>query len=134
VHPDLEQLRSIRVFAALPDEDLERMAEWFEVERHAAGQTIVGEGRAGYAFFVIASGMVTVRRDGETVDSMGPGEFFGEQAILGEGRRRADVVATTPLTVLSMFGTHFRELQAQMPELAAQIEATAKERGLQARG
>jgi CRP-like cAMP-binding protein len=59
---------------------------------------------------------------------LGPGDFFGEAAILGDGRRTADVVAENDLELLTMFGTRFRVLQMEMPELAAMIEATMRER------
>jgi len=55
------------------------------------------------------------------VATLGPGEFFGEEVILSGDRRNADVVALEATTLLSMFGTYFREFEAQHPELAAEI-------------
>jgi CRP-like cAMP-binding protein len=53
-----------------------------------------------------------------------PGDFFGEMAILGDGRRTASVEVTAPSTVLVMFGTEFRQLEQEMPEAAARIRKT----------
>ena len=59
---------------------------------------------------------------------IGPGDFFGEKAILGEGRRRGTVVATSPLTVLAIFGTEFRRLEAELPELGERIRTEMQRR------
>jgi CRP-like cAMP-binding protein len=121
VHPSPDQLRAIPLLADLPDRDLERIAGWLEVEEHDTGHVVVGEGRAGYVFFLIDRGRVEVRNYGRAVATLGPGEYFGEEAILSGDRRNADVVALEATTLLSMFGTYFREFEAQQPELAAEI-------------
>ena len=54
--------------------------------------------------------------------------MFGELALLGDGSRHADVVAVTDLRVLSMFGTHFREMQATLPAVETGLERLADER------
>ena len=73
-------------------------------------------------------GTAEVHHEGATVGSLGPGDFFGELAMMGDGRRVADVVATSPITLFEMFGTHFRELEMTLPEVAARISATLEER------
>ena len=62
------------------------------------------------------------------VAQLGPGDFFGEMAIMGDGRRVADVVATAPMTLYAMFGTSFREMEAELPEVAAQIRIAVETR------
>jgi CRP-like cAMP-binding protein len=69
------------------------------------------EGRSGYAFFILASGDARVEQDGEELRRLGPGEVVGEIAMLGDGRRSADVVAVDDVRIYSMFGTRFREMQ-----------------------
>jgi len=54
---------------------------------------------------------------------LGPGDFFGELSIVGEGHRTASVLATSPVTVWCMFGTRFRALEDQFPELAERIRS-----------
>jgi CRP-like cAMP-binding protein len=55
--------------------------------------------------------------------SLGPGDFFGEMALLGAGRRTATVTTNTATRVLVLFGDDFRRLQASHPDIAARIEA-----------
>ena len=128
MHPSPDQLRAIPLLTDLPDRDLERIAGWLEVEEHDTAHVVVGEGRAGYVFFFIDCGRVEVRNDGRAVATLGPGEFFGEEAILSGDRRNADVVALEATTLLSMFGTYFREFEAQQPELAAEIARVVQAR------
>jgi voltage-gated potassium channel len=77
---------------------------------------------------VIERGGAEVVRDGTPIKQLGEGDFFGEMAMFGDGRRVADVIATCPTTLLVMFGTDFRAMEAKMPEAAASIRATMHER------
>ena len=109
--------------AGLPEETVERVASWFD-ERHAEpGDNLTPEGASGYTFFVILDGTATVVHDATTVATLGPGDFFGEGARLGDtGRRNASVIAGSPMRVGAMFGTEFRLLQRECPEVGAQIQ------------
>ena len=63
------------------------------------------------------------------VDEYEPGSVFGEMAFFDHrGRRWADVVCDSPVRVFSMFGTHFREMQQCMPEVAARLQRLFEER------
>jgi len=110
-----------------PD-DLDRVASWLEIREESEGRRLTPEGASGYEFFVIEDGTADVHHEGPKVGSLGPGDFFGEMAMMGDGRRVADVVATSPITLFEMFGTHFRELEMTLPEVAARIRATLEER------
>ncbi|HEU5216795.1 MAG TPA: cyclic nucleotide-binding domain-containing protein, partial [Gaiellaceae bacterium] len=68
-------------------------------------------------------GSATVSVDGTEVRTLEAGDFFGELAILGDGRRTATVTTAAPCRVLVLFGTEFRRLEQEYPELAAQIES-----------
>jgi CRP-like cAMP-binding protein len=128
VQPNLDRLRAIPLFSELSDEDLGKVASWLTVEDVSEGRLLTPEGASGYQFYVIEQGTVEVRRNQQTIGSLGPGDFFGEMAIMGDGRRIADVVATSPTTLFAMFGTSFRELEASLPDVAARIRATLEER------
>jgi CRP-like cAMP-binding protein len=128
MHPEPNKLTRVPLFASLTDEERERVAAWFEVEEHDAGSHIVHEGSPGYGFFVLDGGDVRIEHAGGEVGRLGPGDVFGELALLGDGRRHADVVAVTDVRVLSMFGTHFREMQTMMPSLEAGLERLADDR------
>lgn len=128
MHAEVDSLRGIPLFAARSDEDLERISRWLEVRHVDEGSRLTPEGAAGFTFFVIEDGRVDVKQDGEVIATLGPGEFFGEAAILGGGRRNADVIATSPATVFAMFGVDFLEMKASMPEIATEIQQTYERR------
>jgi voltage-gated potassium channel len=128
MRPDPEHLATLSLFAALSPEEREQLARWTEVREASAGQELVSEGASGYTFYVIDDGTAEVIEAGERVRELGPGDFFGEMAILGEGRRRGTVVATTPIKLLAMFGTEFRQLEAELPDLAERIRSEMQER------
>ena len=128
MHPEPDRLRTIPLFADLGPEDLDRVASWLEIREESEGRRLTPEGASGYEFFVIEDGTADVNHEGAKVGSLGPGDFFGEMAMMGDGRRVAEVVATSPITLFEMFGTHFRELEMTLPEVAARIRAALEER------
>ena len=104
------------------------LARRFQVEEFETGRRLVTEGRPGYTFYAIAQGHVAVEHDGRTVRELGPGDHVGEIAIIGQGRRTATVVATEPVVAWTLFGTEFRVLQAERPDVASALEdAMAKQ-------
>jgi CRP-like cAMP-binding protein len=117
-----EDLAGVPLFADLEPDERETLASWFEVQDVSAGVKLTGEGASGYSFFILREGTATVTIDGNEVRTLEPGDFFGELAILGDGRRTATVTTASPVRVLVLFGTEFRQLQQEYPELAAQIE------------
>jgi len=123
-----DDLAGIALFESLDDAQRAELAGWFELKHVSEGVRLVGEGASGYSFFVLLDGTATVTADGKTLSDLGPGDFFGEIAILGEGRRTASVTTTSPASVLVMFGTEFRRLQQQQPEIAARIEQAMQRR------
>ena len=127
MHPEPLRLRAIPLADLGPD-DLDRVASWLEIREQSKGRRLTPEGASGYEFFVIEDGTAEVHHEGAKVGSLGPCDFFGEMAMMGDGRRVADVVATSPITLFEMFGTHFRELEMILPEVAARIGATLEER------
>ena len=125
---DLDRVRAIPLFSDMSDEDLQKLASWLTVEDVSEGRRLTPEGGPGYQFYVIEEGTAEVRRNKELIGSLGPGDFFGEMAIIRDGRRIADVVATSPMRLLAMFGTSFRELEAGLPLVAGRISETLQER------
>lgn len=121
-HPDPDRLALVSLFSGLSVHDRTRLASWMDVEDFDAGRRLTEQGAFDYAFFVLEQGRVRVEQGGTTIASLGPGDVFGEMAFFGDGRRNADVVAETAGRVLVMFGTRFREMQASMPDVAAQLQ------------
>lgn len=126
IEPD--ELRGTSLCADLSDEELARVAEWFDATSFGEGVKVAGEGAPGYSFFVIAEGTAVVSSGGDELARLGPGDFFGEIAILGDGRRSATVTTTSPARLFVMFGTEFRQLQEAQPEIAARLQAAMAER------
>jgi CRP-like cAMP-binding protein len=128
MHPEPQELERVPLFAGLTDAERAQVAGWFDIQEHDAGERIVHEGSSGYGFFALDEGEVRIEHDGREVGRLGPGDVFGELALLGDGRRHADVITVTDVRVFSMFGTHFREMQASMPAIEAGLERLADER------
>ena len=123
-----DDLAAVPLFSSLDEVQLARLADWFHVQNTSEGVTLVGEGAPGYTFFILVGGTAAVTTAGETVALLGPGDFFGEIAILGDGRRTATVMSTSPVRLLVMFGTEFRRLEGDHPEIASQIAEAMRAR------
>jgi CPA1 family monovalent cation:H+ antiporter len=123
-----EELSAIPIFSSLSDADLVELANWFDVQAASEGVQLIGEGAAGYSFFILTQGSTVVSSEGADLAALGPGDFFGEIAILVNGRRTATVTTTSPARLLVMFGTEFRELQQAHPEISARIEEAMRQR------
>jgi CRP-like cAMP-binding protein len=121
-----DDLAGIPLFDGLEPTGREAIAPWFELQEISSGVRLTGEGASGYSFFVLLDGSATVSINGIEVRTLGAGEFFGELAILGDGRRTATVTTAAPSEVLVLFGTEFRRLEQEYPELAAQIESALR--------
>ena len=124
----VDDLTGIPLFESLSAEERASLAEWFEISDASAGTVLVSEGAAGYSFYVLLDGAAEVTVGDETVATYGPGDFFGEMAILGDGYRSATVTMSSPGKVLVMFGTDFRRLQQEKPEIASVIEDAVRTR------
>jgi CRP/FNR family cyclic AMP-dependent transcriptional regulator len=122
------QLPSIELFSGLSSserDEVARQAEEIEVE---AGQRLVSEGKFGYEFFVISNGTAEVTRNGQHVADLGPGDFFGEMALLGDVERNATVIVSSPMTAVVLSDRAFRQLARTMPGVADRIREACRER------
>jgi CRP-like cAMP-binding protein len=127
-HPSPEELASVPLLAALNPEQLTALAELLEVEDISAGRAVVREGATGYAFYFMIAGAAEVRHGDTVVRTLGPGDFFGEVAMIDNTRRTASVIAVEPSIVWSMFGTTFRVLEADHPDIAKVLQNVANTR------
>jgi len=123
-----ERLQAVPLFSTLSAEELGALCGRFEERQVRAGSRITTEGASGYTFFVIESGTLQVAQNGTVVAALGPGEFFGEAAILSGERRNATVTAGTEADLLVLFGTEFRILERDWPAIATKIADTMAER------
>lgn len=123
-----ERLARIPLFANLSDKqlaDVGRLATVIDVD---ASRELVRQGGVGREFFLVVEGEAEVRRDGEVIARVGPGDFFGETALLLDQPRNASVVAVTDMQVEVIERLDFRELLIEFPELNAPLlEAAARQ-------
>jgi voltage-gated potassium channel len=124
----VDDLAAVPLFDSLTELELKELAGWFDVQTVGEGVKLAGEGATGYSFYVLVEGSAVVTADELTVAAYAPGDFFGEMAILGGGRRTATVTTTSPARVLVMFGTEFRRMQELQPAVAARLEEAMKRR------
>lgn len=106
----VESLRRVPLFADLDDGELAQVALLFKERRFTAGETIVKEGADGAAFFLIESGEASVTVRGSGRASLGPGDHFGEIALVDEGVRSATIAATSDLVCYGLTLWEFRPL------------------------
>jgi CRP-like cAMP-binding protein len=109
--PDrIELLRHVPLFADLEHRDLEAIAGSLREVTFEAGEEVTSEGGGGVGFFVIEEGQATVTVQGQLRAKLGPGDYFGEIALLARSDRTATVTADTPLRCLGMTSWDFRPL------------------------
>jgi CRP/FNR family transcriptional regulator, cyclic AMP receptor protein len=125
---DTSRLKSIPLFASLSDKELKQVAKLADEVDVAAGQHLVDEGRFAHEFFVIEDGEAEVQHGGQSVATLGPGDFFGEVALIRTDRRTASVVAKTPMQLIVVFGPNFRAMASDMPSVHEKINDAIEER------
>jgi CRP/FNR family transcriptional regulator, cyclic AMP receptor protein len=125
---DAKRLEPLPLFRDLSRKDREQIARWTDEVDVPAGYHLLEQGRLPHEFFVIETGTVSVAKDGEHIADLGPGDFFGEIAIMEHDRRTASVVATTPVTAIVMLARDFETMAGVMPHIAEQIHEAIRAR------
>ncbi len=93
----VECLRRVDLFAGLNGREVAQIARLFKERRFSRGETVTKEGSGGAAFFLIESGEATVAVGGKERTTLGPGDYFGEIALIDEGARTATITASGDL-------------------------------------
>lgn len=122
------RLAAISFFAELDASDLERIAERTSEVDAAEGDVLATQGDFGYALYAIESGTADVSSDGRVIRALGPGDVFGEIAILASGRRTATVTATSPMHLIGLFKRDVWALETDCPDVAERLRALIAER------
>jgi CRP-like cAMP-binding protein len=124
----LEHLANVRMFSALSKKELNLVARAADVVTVKPGAELVTEGTIGHEFFLILSGEAAVRRGGRKVVTLGPGDYFGELALLDRGPRSATISAETELEVAVIGQREFMAVLDQVPAVSHKLLVTMAHR------
>jgi len=105
-----ELLKKVPLFSGLEGRELEQIASSMRERRFAAGDTVTKEGVGGAGFFVVEDGQGDVTVDGQPRGTIGPGDYFGEIALLTGSERTATITAKTDMVCYGMTPWDFRPL------------------------
>lgn len=122
------RMQAIALFHDLADDDLDVLDGTLTETRVEAGRRLTAVNATGRDFAVVLEGLAAVVRDGVEVGRLGPGEFFGEHALLTGGMRSADVVAITPMRLLVAGPAEFSRLCRELPHVAERLRAADQQR------
>ncbi|HYF44876.1 MAG TPA: cyclic nucleotide-binding domain-containing protein [Acidimicrobiales bacterium] len=128
----LDRLAGVPLFADLDRHELEAVATLGTEVSVEAGRELAREGDPASEAFLVLEGAATCIRGGEAVATFGPGDFFGEMALLVHGHRTATVTADTPMSVRAFHKSEFDQLLDRSPKVAVKILRTTAERLLKA--
>jgi CRP/FNR family cyclic AMP-dependent transcriptional regulator len=103
-------LKQVPLFSDLDRRELEQIAESMKRRQFSAGQEIAREGESGVGFFVIEEGNAKVTVHGDERRRLGPGDYFGEIALIAQGARTATVTAESDMVAHGMTFWDFRPL------------------------
>ena len=118
---DAKRLEDVPLFQGLSRKERESVARWADVVDLPAGYHLADQGAFAHEFFALLDGTVEVTRNGEHLVELGPGDFFGEIALVEQDRRTATVRAITPVTAIVMHARDFDSMRDEYPAVAAQI-------------
>jgi len=119
----LDHIAQVPMFSACSKKDLQLIGRASDEVSVPAGKTLVEEGSPGHEFFLILEGTASVFRNGRRIATLGPGQYFGERALLDRGPRSATVKADTDLTVLVLGQREFAGVLDEVPGLARKLLA-----------
>jgi CRP/FNR family transcriptional regulator, cyclic AMP receptor protein len=114
----VDVLRGVPLFSELGDRELERLAGHFKERTFPEGSNVTMEGGTGTGFFVVVEGNATVSVSGEQRGTLGPGDSFGEIALVDEGTRSATITAATDLRCYGLTAWEFRPFVEEHPQVA----------------
>ena len=124
----IEHLKRVPLFQGLDDKHLQTLSRTFTDRTFAAGQTITSEGGGGAGFFVIEDGEAVVTVGGEERRTLGPGDYFGEIALIDEGPRSSSIEAKTDVRSYGLTPWQFRPLVEENASIAWPLLVTLAKR------
>ncbi|HSI97638.1 MAG TPA: cyclic nucleotide-binding domain-containing protein [Gaiellaceae bacterium] len=120
----IDLLKKVPLFSGCTKAELAEIAIKADELALREGRVLAREGRPGREFFVLVDGTVRVTKNKRKLDDLGPGEWFGEIALVTGGARTATVTATSPVRVLVLTDRSFRHVVEEMPSIALKVLAS----------
>jgi CRP-like cAMP-binding protein len=130
----MSDLKTAKLFQGLSDSELRSIEKQMKIVNHPAGHQIVVRGDGGVGFMVITQGTVTVKTVQGKTRKLGPGDSFGEMALLDHAGRSATVVADTDVTLATIPEWNFKPFLKEHPEIAYSLLQILSQRVRQAEG
>jgi CRP/FNR family transcriptional regulator, cyclic AMP receptor protein len=124
----LDRLREVPLFAGCDDKELTELAAIGTEVSVPEGETVMLQGDHSRDAYLVMSGSATCLKDGNELARFGPGDFFGEMALIGDRPRSASVVANEGLSVRAFHGSEFRRLLNDVPTIAVKVLWATAER------
>ena len=126
--PYADKLRSLGRFEGLTDHQVHEVVDRATHLTSPAGWALISEDTPADKAYLLLDGEVSIRRHGEEIARLGPGDMIGEVAIVTHHLRTATVISTTPLELLHFTAEAVAELSARIPAFGRALEATVAER------
>lgn len=130
----MTELKQAKLLQGLPESELRSLQKQVKMVKHPAGQRIMVRGDGGVGFMIITDGSVTVTTVQGKARKLGPGDSFGEMALLDQEGRSASVTADTEVTLATIPEWNFKPFLKEHPEVAYRLLQTLSRRIRQAEG
>jgi CRP/FNR family transcriptional regulator, cyclic AMP receptor protein len=124
----VEWLSKVPLFMECSKRDLAAIAGLAHEVNLPEGHTLIREGAQAFSFFVLLEGTAEVRRNNRRVATLGPGDFFGEMALILRRPRTATVTVTSPARLLAVSAHNFRPLLTRSSQLQFKLLEALAER------
>lgn len=131
---DMPDLKSAKLFQGLPDGEIKKIERQLKMVQHSAGHEIIVRGDGGIGFMIITEGTVTVSTVQGKSRKLGPGDSFGEMALLDHEGRSATVKADTDVSLATIPEWGFKAFLAEHPEVTYRLLQVLSQRIRQAEG
>jgi len=124
---DSDRLKTIPLFSSLSAKALDTVSVFSSETSVSTGKRLVHEGDYSYDLIVIETGTADVIKGGEVIGSLGPGDVFGEMGMLSGARRTADVIATSPMRLITLSKWDLRRISTEVgDQLRSLVEQRQK--------
>jgi CRP-like cAMP-binding protein len=122
---DPDRLKTIPLFSSLSDKALDTVSVFASETLVSTGKRLVHEGDYSYDLIVIETGTADVVKGGEVIGALGPGDVFGEMGMLSGGRRTADVIATSSMSLITLSKWDLKRIST---EVSDQLQSLVRQR------